>query len=328
MSDDVTRDLRVEVDEDLIAAALASVEKHLVTEVEDDEPASIEDFDEIDVDPEGTLDPDVDLGDDGPALVFDPGPWGEPPPSLLDEANAKLDAAEAELEASRAVLAEATARVAAAEEESERQKERFLRLNARSKRLKEAYDRLKLRSEDDRAKLAQWEQLINEMRTAARSSERDRDRSRARHAREIDEARRFGTEGVFKELLPVLDHLDLAMSHAEGDPARTVDGIRMIVSQLERTLNRLGLARVPGGVGDPFDPQLHEAITWLPSTDVAPGHIVEVHQEGYQLHGRLVRAARVSVARPAGDLDDEPDTDELDSEAAETTRTSVDEVEE
>jgi len=270
--------------EELFAAAVASVERHMGPDEEDTGEEA--------PDPEA-LEVEIEA-DEGP---FDPGEWGDPPPSAVDAANARAAELEGELDLARVRIAQLEEALRERDEDLADLKERSARVSARGRRLKEAYDRLRMRAEDDREKLQQRDTLLAELRTAARESERDRDRNRQRVERELDEARRFGNEKLFKELLPVLDNLDLAMSHADGDPASTVDGIRMIVSQLDRMLTRVGLEQVDSSVGTALDPQAHEAITYTFHDEVPEGCVVETHQIGFMLHGRLLRAARVSVAR-------------------------------
>ncbi|MCB9741140.1 MAG: nucleotide exchange factor GrpE [Alphaproteobacteria bacterium] len=275
--------------EELFAAAVASVERRMVSHDEESEHEAL---------PEELV--DIDVEDE---VTFDPGEWGEPPPSEVDKANARAAELETELDLARVRIAQLEESLRERDADLADLKERGARVSARGRRLKEAYDRLRLRADDDREKLTQREAMLGELRASAQNAERDRERNRARVERELDEARRFGNERLLKELLPVIDNLDLAMSHADGDPASTVEGIRMIVSQLDRTLTRVGLQRVESSPGTPFDPQAHEAITYIFHDDVDAGCVVETHQVGYTLHERLLRAARVSVARGQGEAE-------------------------
>jgi len=113
---------------------------------------------------------------------------------------------------------------------------------------------------------------------------------------------KFGHEGFLKELLQVLDNFERALAHAKslggekGSPlALVVQGIEMIHYQFAEALKAQGVTAVPS-VGQKFDPTLHEAVGEEESKS-EPGTIVKEMQKGYQLHGRLLRPARVVVAK-------------------------------
>jgi len=114
----------------------------------------------------------------------------------------------------------------------------------------------------------------------------DRDRSVAR-----DQA----VAGVLEALVPVLDDVDLARQHGEltGTPFAAV------AEKLEATLTRFGWERF-GQVGEPFDPQVHEALMHQHSDDVSEPTVSMVMQPGHRVAGRIVRAARVAVTSPNG----------------------------
>ncbi|GAA2729700.1 nucleotide exchange factor GrpE [Actinocorallia aurantiaca] len=98
--------------------------------------------------------------------------------------------------------------------------------------------------------------------------------------------------GVLTDLLPILDSLDKAREHDE-----LVGAFKSVGEALETTLGKLGLERF-GEVGEPFDPNVHEALTHVPSPDVTEDSILEVYQPGYRIGERVVRPARVVVAGP------------------------------
>ncbi len=112
----------------------------------------------------------------------------------------------------------------------------------------------------------------------------DRDRSVAR-----DQA----VAGVLEALVPVLDDVDAARQHGEleGTPFAAV------AEKLEVTLGRFGWERF-GAVGEPFDPQVHEALMHQHSDDVTEPTVSMVMQPGHRVAGRIVRAARVAVSSP------------------------------
>jgi molecular chaperone GrpE len=121
---------------------------------------------------------------------------------------------------------------------------------------------------------------------------------RKRVRRETDELRLRAAEGVVESLLPVLDNmsraLEAAQRHEEG---QLVAGLQLVAGQLDDVLASHGLAEAPAEAGDPFDPTVHEAIMTQPSDDHDEGTVLQVLERGYLLHGRLLRPAKVVVAR-------------------------------
>ena len=121
---------------------------------------------------------------------------------------------------------------------------------------------------------------------------------RRRSARELDSARRFALERFTGELLPVADSLELALSSSEDAPGAVREGLEITLKQLRDVLARHHIEGVMPSAGDAFDPELHEAMATQPSDKAEPDHILHVVQKGYRLHDRLLRPARVIVARP------------------------------
>ncbi|MGH8127354.1 MAG: nucleotide exchange factor GrpE [Gammaproteobacteria bacterium] len=116
---------------------------------------------------------------------------------------------------------------------------------------------------------------------------------RRRSARELETTRRFALERFAAELLPAIDSLELALEAAEAVP----EGLAMTLKLLRDILARHHIEAVTPAVGDVFDPELHEAMAAQLSVEVAPDRILQVVQKGYRLHDRLLRPARVIVAR-------------------------------
>lgn len=135
---------------------------------------------------------------------------------------------------------------------------------------------------------------VERLQDALLRTRAEMDNMQRRSAREMDKARRFQNEAIMRDLLPVLDGLDQGLDNAaEDDPSR--EGLVLTRRLLLKSLEDHGLeVLVP--VGDPFDPQWHEAISMQPSEDAEPDTVTQVVQKGYRLHDRLLRAARVIVA--------------------------------
>lgn len=125
---------------------------------------------------------------------------------------------------------------------------------------------------------------------------------RRRNERERIDYLKFGHESFLKDLLQVLDNFERAVSHAKtvagekGSPAAVItQGVEMIHFQLLEALKAQGATPI-SAVGAKFDPAFHEAVGEEES-DKEPGTILKELQKGYMLHNRLLRAAKVSVAK-------------------------------
>ncbi|HLS05085.1 MAG TPA: nucleotide exchange factor GrpE [Wenzhouxiangella sp.] len=146
--------------------------------------------------------------------------------------------------------------------------------------------------EDDRSEALQAE--IERLRDALLRTRAEMENMQRRSAREMEKARRFQNEAIMRDLLQVLDGLDQGLDNAaEDDPSR--EGLVLTRRLLLKSLEDHGL-EVLAPVGEPFDPQWHEAISMQPSEDAEPDTVTQVVQKGYRLHDRLLRAARVIVA--------------------------------
>jgi molecular chaperone GrpE len=117
---------------------------------------------------------------------------------------------------------------------------------------------------------------------------------RKRMAREGAQATQRGIARVAKELLPALDHLDLALKAAEGHED-VVRGFALVHDEILAALARVGIEPF-SPEGEPFDPHQHEAMASQPSEDAESGTVLEVYQRGFRLDGIVLRPARVVVA--------------------------------
>jgi molecular chaperone GrpE len=137
---------------------------------------------------------------------------------------------------------------------------------------------------------------VGRLRDALLRTRAEMDNLRKRNERELERSRRFINESLMKDLIPVLDALDLGLENAADDDVTLREGLSMIRSQLLQSLSRHGLSLIEPE-GEPFDPEWHEAMSMQASTQHEPDSVMLVLQRGYTLHGRLVRPARVIVAR-------------------------------
>jgi len=120
---------------------------------------------------------------------------------------------------------------------------------------------------------------------------------RSRTAREIIDERRYAPLPVVRDLLPVVDNINRAIEAAEqsGDAASLLEGFQLVRQQLLTILEQHHCKPIET-VGQPFDPQIHEAILQQPSDEQPANHILQETQTGYQLHDRVVRASQVIIS--------------------------------
>jgi len=148
------------------------------------------------------------------------------------------------------------------------------------------------------AKLAASEKEKKENWDRYLRSAADLENTRKRNKREADDAKFETKTKILKEILPVVDNLERAVEHAgvgsENQPI--VEGVQLVLRQLMTAFERLEVTPVEAQ-GQPFDPNLHEAISQQES-DLPPGSVVTVLQRGYKSGERLLRPALVVVAKP------------------------------
>jgi molecular chaperone GrpE len=141
----------------------------------------------------------------------------------------------------------------------------------------------------EKDKKENWDRYL---RTAA-----DLENLRKRQKRELDDVRLESKGRVLKEMLPVVDNLERAIEHATAQAGTNpiVEGVQLVLRQFLTAFERLDVTPVEAA-GQPFDPNLHEAISQQES-DAPPGTVVQVLQRGYKSGDRLLRPALVVVAK-------------------------------
>lgn len=126
------------------------------------------------------------------------------------------------------------------------------------------------------------------------------DNVRKRAQRDIESAHRYAIEGLAAELLAVRDGLELGVRNGASADARTLlEGQEATLKLLDRTFEKFSVKQLDPA-GQRFDPSLHEAVMMQESASAAPNTVLQVVQPGYELKGRLLRPARVIVAKAAG----------------------------
>ncbi|PWU25329.1 MAG: nucleotide exchange factor GrpE [Candidatus Rokuibacteriota bacterium] len=123
------------------------------------------------------------------------------------------------------------------------------------------------------------------------------DNARKRAARDREDQIRFANESLIRELLPVLDNFDRALQAAKSEPgaAAVTAGVELIQREVLRVLEKFG-ATPFSSVGQPFDPERHEAIARVPASSHPEMTVIGETARGYLLHGRVLRPAMVTVA--------------------------------
>ena len=121
---------------------------------------------------------------------------------------------------------------------------------------------------------------------------------RRRAELDVEKAHKFALEKFSKELLPVVDSLEKALESIGDDEQFTVvrEGVSLTLNMLVSALGKFKIEQVDP-VGEPFDPQLHEAMSMVDAPEAEPNSVVAVMQKGYTLNGRLVRPAMVMVSK-------------------------------
>jgi molecular chaperone GrpE len=126
----------------------------------------------------------------------------------------------------------------------------------------------------------------------------DLENMRKRQKREIEDAKFDAKNKVLKEMLPVVDNLERAIEHAgQAGTNPIVEGVQLVLRQFTTAFERLDVIAIDA-LNQPFDPNLHEAISQQES-EAAPGTVVQVLQRGYRSGERLLRPALVVVAKAA-----------------------------
>ena len=120
---------------------------------------------------------------------------------------------------------------------------------------------------------------------------------RRRITQERAQQLQFANDQLLTALLPVIDHFEMAVQHAETDPEAFRQGVVMILQQMRDVTASFGLEPIPT-VGEYFDPDRHEAVMGVPTSEICEGMVVEEVRRGYALSGRVLRAAQVKVAVP------------------------------
>jgi len=151
--------------------------------------------------------------------------------------------------------------------------------------------------------VARLEEELTVARDAVLRAQADAQNVTRRAAQDVEKARKFALERFCGELLPVVDNLERALETTIGDDEIVkpiAEGVQLTLKSFQDALKKFHIEAVDP-VGEPFDPQLHQAMSLVENNDVEPNTVIAVMQKGYTLNGRLVRPAMVMVSKgPAG----------------------------
>jgi molecular chaperone GrpE len=146
-------------------------------------------------------------------------------------------------------------------------------------------------------RIADAEQKRDEYLDLLQRTRADFENYQKRALREMAQDRKYAHGGLAVDLLPALDNLDRATAAAKqsGDKSPLAQGVLLVQSQLLDILRRNGITPIDA-VGKPFDPNQHEAVMQQPSASVPPGSVLQVLEQGFLIHDRVLRPAKVIVS--------------------------------
>lgn len=151
------------------------------------------------------------------------------------------------------------------------------------------------------AQLEAAQQASLEERERAIRAVAEMENLRRRAAQDVEKAHKFALEKFAAELLSVLDNLERAIELAdkENDTLKPmIEGVELTLKSMQSGVAKFGLVALDP-TNQPFDPNAHQAMSMVPSADVAPNTVIAVMQKGYELNGRVIRPAMVMVSKSA-----------------------------
>ncbi|WP_372872316.1 nucleotide exchange factor GrpE [Shewanella sp.] len=150
--------------------------------------------------------------------------------------------------------------------------------------------------------LATAEAKVEEQKDSVVRAAAEVDNIRRRAAIDVEKANKFALEKFANELLPVLDNMERALmgTNAEDEATKAVfEGVELTMKTLMSAVDKFGV-KVVDPMGQPFNPEQHQAIGMQPNPEVPANHVMVVLQKGYELNGRLLRPAMVMVSQGGG----------------------------
>lgn len=152
---------------------------------------------------------------------------------------------------------------------------------------------------DPQARIEELELALAAAKESVLRAQADAINSQRRAEKEVEKARKFALEGFSKEVLVVADNLERALSvvdQTDQSLQPIIEGIELTLKSFSDVLAKYNIEAVEP-MGEPFDPQLHQAMSMVPNPEVEPNTVIAVMQKGYTLNGRLIRPAMVIVSK-------------------------------
>ena len=153
--------------------------------------------------------------------------------------------------------------------------------------------------------VAQLQEDVADAKDAAIRAQADAQNIQRRAEQDVEKARKFALERFCSELLPVADNLERALEAAaiaaiDDEIVKPIaEGVELTLKSFQDAMKKFNI-EVVDPQGEPFDPQLHQAMSMVENNEVEPNTVTAVMQKGYTLNGRLVRPAMVMVSKAAG----------------------------
>lgn len=150
--------------------------------------------------------------------------------------------------------------------------------------------------------VAQLHEDVAAAKDLALRAQADAQNVKRRAEQDVEKARKFALEQFTRELLPVVDNLERALEAASGedDVVKPIaEGVELTLKSFLDAMSKFNIEQVDPQ-GEPFDPNLHQAMSMIENDEVEPNSVIAVMQKGYTLNGRLVRPAMVMVSKASG----------------------------
>lgn len=190
-----------------------------------------------------------------------------------------------------------------AKTESEKHSEKETETVAESSKSEAVYE------SDDDAVEASAEKHIEELEADIKKAQEDylraiaeKQNAERRASLDVEKARKFALESFVKELLPVVDNLERALTSAgtvQEESSAFVEGVELTLKSFQAALEKNRVNAIDPA-GEPFNPEQHQAMASVENTEVEANTVIEVFQKGYELNGRLIRPAMVVVSKTGG----------------------------
>jgi molecular chaperone GrpE len=148
-------------------------------------------------------------------------------------------------------------------------------------------------------KLAEYENKLGEMRDVLLRERAEIENQRKRLQRDVEQARRFANERLLGDLLPVYDNLERGLMAEKADSAALREGMDLTLKALLKVGETNGLKQIDP-LDQPFNPEVHQAMTMVESPGKEPNTVISVMQKGYVLNDRLLRPALVAISKAPG----------------------------